>query len=160
MSPMIGLVHWITFDGVMTCDIFGNFLMQASKLLQYNGQPYVLFRDNVSSHLNPVNFGDQGEIMYLPRFSTWLKWTARVSKRLWGGQWLHQKFIGNLWSWWWWQTKRCRNAAQLTNSNHQTGIWKRYPNDHGQQMWGIYVTYIIIHTTIYSTGPYSWLNQL
>ena len=60
VSPMIGLVHWMTFDGGMTRDIFGNFLMEISEMLQYNTELYVLLCDNVSSHLNHANFGDQG----------------------------------------------------------------------------------------------------
>ena len=49
VSPMTGLVHWITFDGGMTRDILGNFLIEVSEMLQYNDKPYVLLRDNVSS---------------------------------------------------------------------------------------------------------------
>ena len=70
-----------------------------------------------------------------------------VSQHGWNGQIVCQSIFeegngytrsstGNLWLWWWLQTKRCRNAVQPTNLNRQTGIWKRYPNDHGQQMWG------------------------
>ena len=39
------------------------------EMLPYNDEPYILLCDNVSFHLNPVNFGDQGEVMYLPVFS-------------------------------------------------------------------------------------------
>ena len=69
---MIGLVHWMTFDGGMTHDIFGNFLIKVSEMLQYNAEPYILLRDNVTSHLNSVNFEDQGEIMYLTKYSPFL----------------------------------------------------------------------------------------
>ena len=72
VSPMIALIHWMTFDGGITRDIFGNFLMGVSETLQYNDEPCVLLCDNVSSHLNPVSFGDQGEIMHLPKYSPFL----------------------------------------------------------------------------------------
>ena len=46
--------------------------MEVSEMLQYYDKPYVLLCDNVSSHLNPVNFEEQGEIMYLPKYSLFL----------------------------------------------------------------------------------------
>ena len=56
-------------DNGMTRDIFGNFLMEVSEMLRHKDELYVLVCDNMSSHLNPVNFGDQGEIMYLLKYS-------------------------------------------------------------------------------------------
>ena len=75
----------MTFDGGMTRDIFGNLFMEVSEV-NYNDEPYVFLCDNMSSHLNPVNFGDQGEIMYLPKCSPFLnmaEMATHVSKRLW-----------------------------------------------------------------------------
>ena len=56
----------------MTRDMLGNFLMEVSEMLQYNDKSCVLLCDNVSFHLNPVNFGDQGEVMYLPKYFPFL----------------------------------------------------------------------------------------
>ena len=63
VSPMIKLICSMTFD------IFGNFLMEISKTVQQNDEPHIFLYDNMSSHLNPINFRDQGEIMYLLKYS-------------------------------------------------------------------------------------------
>lgn len=72
ISPLLGLVHWVVFPGGMTQTLYGDFLMELAELLRYNDDEYVLLCDNVRSHLNAPNFGDQGTLKYLPKYSPFI----------------------------------------------------------------------------------------
>ena len=56
----------------MKQELFAGFIMELAELLRYNDDPYVLLCDSVSSHLNAPNFGDQGQLKYLPKYSPFL----------------------------------------------------------------------------------------
>ena len=72
ISPLLGLVHWVVFPGGMTQPQYCDFLMELAELLRYNNDEYVLLCDNVPSHLNAPNFGDQGTLKYLPKYSPFI----------------------------------------------------------------------------------------
>ena len=82
ISPLIGLVHHSFINGGMMQELFGGFLMELDELLQYNEEPYMILCDNVRSHLNYPNFGDQGEIRYLPKYSPFLNSCKMASSAL------------------------------------------------------------------------------
>lgn len=56
----------------MKQELFSSFIMELAELLLFTDNPYVLLLDNASSHLNVPNFGDQGQIIYLPKYSPFL----------------------------------------------------------------------------------------
>lgn len=72
ISPVLGLVHSSIIEGGMKQELFAGFIMELAELLRYNDDPYVLLCDSVSSHLNAPNFGDQGQLKYLPKYSPFL----------------------------------------------------------------------------------------
>ena len=69
ISPLLGLVHSTIMEGGMNRESFSGFIMELAELLMFNDDPYVLFCDNVSSHLTVPNFGDQGQLKYLPKYA-------------------------------------------------------------------------------------------
>ena len=72
ISPLIGLVHSAVMEGGMTRNRFSGFVMELAQLLMYNDEPYILLCYNVSSHGDVPNFGDQGDLKYLPKYSLFL----------------------------------------------------------------------------------------
>lgn len=68
----LGVVHLSIFPGAMTKERFGEFLIELDQLLQILDENYVVLCDNARPHLNSANFGDQGMIRYLPKFSPFM----------------------------------------------------------------------------------------
>ena len=131
-------------------------------MLHYNDEPYVLLCDNVSSHVNPVNFGDQGEIMCLPKYSPFLNVAETAgscvkasSKRVMATPEVQQEIYDR-------GGGGGRPRGVETLHNQRIRIVKReFENAIPMttvNKWGIYASYIVIHTTIYLTGRSSWLN--
>ncbi len=72
VSSVVGLVHYVAIEGGMTQELFVGFIMEIAQLMQINDIPFVVLCDNVASHKNMPNFGDQGFIKYLPKYSPFL----------------------------------------------------------------------------------------
>ena len=66
----------------MTRDRFAGFAMALAEILNYNSEPYVLLCYNVPSQNNTLNFGDQGELKYLPKYSPSLNPCEMAGSRL------------------------------------------------------------------------------
>ena len=72
ISPLIGLVHWRVIVGGMTQNLFSDFLMELAELLCVHEEPFFVLCDNACAHHDAPNMGDQGEVVYLPKYAPYL----------------------------------------------------------------------------------------
>ena len=72
ISPLAGLVHSTVFAGGMTRERFSGFLMELAEFMRFFDEDYVAICDNVPSNRQVPNFGEQGTLRYLPRYSPFI----------------------------------------------------------------------------------------
>lgn len=69
INPLWGLIHWKFVEGGNTKDLFSDFLMEISVLLN---EPCVILIDNAKPHHGVPRLDDGQEVRFLPRYSPFL----------------------------------------------------------------------------------------